>query len=103
MYYYYPQYQLVPIPCDYRYYPQNHPEGSPEESEFRVTFKPDTFIRASVEGLFDNPRRIFIRSTWWDGSVQRVRIIYADGKDVRGGTFPADRIEVSAQYQQQSR
>ncbi|QRV09714.1 hypothetical protein JR311_01855 [Bacillus velezensis] len=102
MYYYYPQYQLVPIPCDYRYYPQNHPEDFPEDADIRQ-FTPYTFIRASVEGLFADPRRIFIRNTWWDGSVQRVKIIYADGYDVRGGTFPADRIEVSAQYQQHSR
>ncbi|WP_282627648.1 hypothetical protein [Bacillus subtilis] len=101
MYYYYPQYQLVPIPCDYRYYPQNNSQDFPEDAEIRQ-FKPNTFIRASIEGLFPDARRIFIRSTWWDGSVQRVRIIYASGNDVHGGTFPADRFEVAHQYPPQS-
>ncbi|BCU87606.1 hypothetical protein SAMN05192538_1906 [Bacillus velezensis] len=62
MYYYYPQYQLVPIPCDYRYYSQNQPNDYPEYPEFRPTFIPDSFINASIEGIFENSQRVYIRN-----------------------------------------
>lgn len=96
MYYYYPQYQLVPIPCDYQYYPQNHSEDYPEGPEFRPTFNPDTFITASIEDLFEHPRRIYIRKPAWSGG--KVRVIYPSGGKLVAATVNPDRINIVHRY-----
>ncbi|MDZ7433225.1 hypothetical protein KV109_015260 [Bacillus amyloliquefaciens] len=102
MYYYYPQYQLVPIPCDYRYYPQNQPEDFPADTDIRQ-FSPNTFIRASIEGLFPDKRRIYIQDAWMQYGNQRVRIIYASGNDVHSATVSSEKIETDIQYLHQHR
>ncbi|MFL0445821.1 hypothetical protein ACH0BE_21690 [Bacillus subtilis] len=99
MYYYYPQYQLVPIPCDYRYYPQNHHEDYSEEPEFRPTFNPDTFITASIQGIFETPKRIYIRKPAWQGG--KVRVIYASGGQLQAATVNPNRIEITYEYSSQ--
>lgn len=103
--YYYPQQQFNNVPNNHSYYPHYCPVQNSNYADFRQ-LKAGTFITASIDGLFDYPRRIFIRDVFWDGSVQRARIIYASGDDVQGATVQANRIEIShyqLQQQQQTR